>query len=541
MTDALIRGREAYDRHEWSEAYSHLSEADEHADLGASDVAKLARTAHLIGHDTECEELLARAHGSYLEEGDVEQAAECAFWLAFRLLQSGEQARGGGWLARAQRLLDDAELDSAVRGFLLLPSALGALAQGDAEAAYDRFSQAHEIGHRFKNVDLLTLGRLGRGQALVRLGKTAEGISLLDEVMVSVTTGDASPLIVGLVYCAVIEACHEIFDLRRAQEWTEAFTRWCAAEPDVVPFRGECLIRRAEIMQLHGNWSDAMDEAKRAGDHLTSPPGQRAAGAAFYRQAEIRRLRGEFADAEKAYREAERWGRSPQPGLALLRLNQGRPDTAVSTIRQAVSQANEQRNRSNLLPAYVEILIAAGEIQDAQRAAEELSEIAAELDAPYLRALAGHAEGSVLHATGRYQEALEAFRPALTGFRELAAPYEAARTLVEIALCCRALGDETSCEMEMEEARAAFERLQALPELARIEKLTDDQSAPGGLTPRELEVLTLIASGKTNRSIAEELFISEKTVARHVSNMFNKLGISSRSAATAYAYEQGIV
>lgn len=540
MTDPLSIGREAYERHEWSDAYAALAEAEADGKLDPSDMAKLARAAHLTGKDERCDELLSRAHAKYLEDDDAEQAAECAFWLGFRLLQAGEQARGSGWLARAQRLVEESELEGPVRGLLMLPPGLGALGQGDSEAAYERFTQAYEVGRRHGHVDLVTLGRLGRGQALVRMGKVADGISLLDEVMIGVTTGEVSPIIVGIVYCAVIEACHEIFDLRRAREWTEAFSRWCAAEPDLVPFRGECLVRRAEIMQVHGNWSDAMEEARRAEDHLTRPPGQRAAGAALYRQAEICRLRGEFAEAERAFREAERWGRSPQPGFALLRLNQGETDAALASVQKAVGMAGERRTRSMLLPAYVEILLATGHVEDAELAAEELTEIAAALDRPYVRAIAGRAQGSVHRAAGRHEEALSALRPALTAFRELDAPYEAARTLVEIGRSCRALGDENACRMELEEAQATFERLNAVPDLDRIRNLTQYKQAPGGLTPRELEVLALVATGKTNRDIAGELFISEKTVARHVSNIFNKLGLSSRAAATAYAYEHGI-
>ncbi len=540
MQDALTRGREAYARREWSEAYDLLLRVDGEGLLQPADMVKLARAAHLVGIDDACDEMLARAHSAFLGNGELEKAAESAFWLAFRLLQAGEHARGSGWLARAQRLVDESGIDGPICGFLLLPTVLEALSKGNADEAFQHSTRAYEIGRRFADPDLTTLGRLGRGQSLVRMGRVSEGISLLDEVMVGVTAGEVSPLIVGIVYCAVIEACHEVFDLRRAQEWTEAFTRWCAAEPDIMPFRGECLTRRAEILQVRGHWEDAIDEARRAGDHLTRPPGQRAAGAAFYRQAELLRLRGEFAAAERAFREAERWGRSPQPGVALLRLDQGQTQLARDTIRGALQSAPDRRKRSTLLAAYVEIHLAAGEVQEAARAADELAEIAQSFDAPYLSAVAGLARGSTLCAAARHQEALSALRPVLTTFREMGAPYEAARTLVEIALACRALGDEAACKLELEEARATFERLEARPDLERIATLAGHSAPPDGLTSREVEVLALVATGMTNREIAGELFISEKTVARHLSNIFNKLGISSRAAATAYAYERGL-
>lgn len=540
MADALTRGREAYRRHAWEQAFTNLTSAVAEDGAAPDDLVMLARAAHLTGRDHECEEYLSRAHSRFLDDEEVEQAAECAFWLGFRLLHGGERARGGGWLARAQRTLDEAGVESGVRGLLLLPEALGSLGP-DPDRALDLFSQAYEIGRRFDHADLLILSRLGRGQALIRAGRTTEGIRLLDEVMVDVTAGDASPMIVGIIYCGVIDACHELFDLRRAHEWTEAFTRWCASEPDVVSFRGECLIRRAEIMQVHGKWSDAMNEAERAGERLSQPPGQRAAGAAYYRQGEIHRLRGEFEEAERDYREAERWGRSPHPGFALLRIAQGQTDAAEAGIRKALEEATGRRTRSNLLPAFVEILLAVGDVEGARAGADELSEIAEALDSPYFDALAEVAEGSVLLEQGDCRKGLTTLRGALTTFREFGAAYEEARTLVQIARACRGLGDDEACETELEEARSLFERLKAQPDLERLGVPTGEEQAPGGLTPRELEVLGLVATGMTNRAIADKLYISEKTVARHLSNIFNKLGISSRAAATAFAYEHDLV
>lgn len=540
MSDALTEGRAAFEREAWGDAYAGLSEADKQDPLAPGDLRMLAISADLIGKNEEHEELLTRAHGAYLDAGDVERAADCAFWLGLRLVQAGEQARGSGWLARAERLIDDADLDTPVRGLLLLPSALKDLFCGDYASAHATFVSAGEIGDRFDEPDLMTLARLGQGQSLIRMGETEEGVRLLDEVMVGVTAGDASPLIVGIVYCAVIESCHGIFDLRRAREWTAAFTRWCEARPDLVPFRGECLVRRAEIMQMHGEWSDAMEEARRAGEWLTQPPGNRAAGAAFYRQAELHRLRGRFGEAEKAFHQAGRWGRSPQPGLALLQLAQGKSEAACTSLRRALEEMPKGQRRAPLLFASVEVLLATDDVPAARSASEELSEIAAATDAPYLNALSAHADGLVLQAEGRLNESLDALRDAWRAWREIGAPYEAARAQVAIGLVCRTLDDDLACEMELEEARRTFERLNAGSDLARLDEITSGHTAPGGLTPREVEVLGLVATGKTNRAIAGELHISDKTVARHLSNIFSKLGVSSRAAATAYAYEHGL-
>ncbi len=423
-----------------------------------------------------------------------------------------------------------------------MPDALQRLEEGDAAAAATTFSEAADIGERLGDVDLVSLGRLGLGQALIRLGETVEGATLLDEVMVAVTNGEPSAIVAGVIYCAVIEACQEMFDIRRAQQWTEALSHWCGSHPDLVPYRGQCLVHRSEIFRFHGDWSDALVEAQHACERLSDPPGQPAFGAAAYQLAELHRLVGDFPDAEDGYRRAHELGKAVHPGLALLRLAQGRVEAADAAIRGAIDDAREPLARGSLLPAAVEILLATDDRDAARAAAIELGEIAVDLGAPLLIALSHHASGTVAFAEGDTGSALRSVRLAAVALHGLDAPYEAARAGVATAVASRALGDEDGAEMELDAARRIFQRLGAAPDLARVNQLSGRRTRDaGGLTGREVEVLGLVATGKTNRAIAEELVISEKTVARHLSNIFTKLGLSSRSEATAYAFQHDLV
>lgn len=540
MLDSVKQGRESYRRRAWADAYQLLSVADRATALGAEDLELLATSAYLIGRDDEFLRVLERAHHAHLDMDDSRRAARCAFWVGLNLLFRGEEGRGAGWLARAHRLLEDRGCVEG--GYLLLPVSEQKLGAGDYEAAYAAASEAVAIGERFGDPDLIACARHLQGRALLQQGQLQRGLALLDEAMVSVIAGELSPIVTGLIYCSVIEACQQAYALGRAREWTDALAQWCERQPDMVAFTTTCLVRRAEIMQLRGAWPDAIQEAQRAcirSQGLDRKPPV----AAFYQQAEVHRLRGEFAAAEEAYRHASEGGWEPQPGLALLRLAQGRPDAAEAAMRRILSVTARPLDRARLLPAHTEIMVAVGDLQEARAACRELEAIAEKFDAEVLRAMAAHARGAVELAEGDAHAALGSLRDALQVWQQVDAPYVAARVRLLMGLACRVLGDDDGCGLELEAARAAFERLGAAPDLARLHTLTGGPASgrSHGLTPRELEVLRLVAAGKTNRTIAAELSISEKTVARHVSNIFTKLGLSTRAAATAYAYEHDLV
>jgi DNA-binding CsgD family transcriptional regulator len=539
----LARGREAAGRLAWADAYAALSRADQSSALAVEDLELLGTAAYLLGRVEECLWALQRAQQLHAKAGESRRAARCAFWLAFHLGSRGELAQAGGWLARANRLLEHEPQDCAERGYLLLPLAVQHIEADDNPAAQEISAQAAGIGRHAGDADLVALALHVQGRALVRLGRVREAMATFDEAMVAVVTGELSPVVVGTVYCSMLEACQEILEWRRAREWTEALTAWCGKQPDMVTFSGRCLVHRAEILHLHGAWPESVEEAKRAGERLARAADSYATGAAFYRQAEVYRVLGDFTAAEGAYEQASRWGRQPQPGLALLRLAQGRTDAAQAASRRLVAETTDRLGRAKLLPAQVEIMLAVGDVQAARDAAGELTETAERYDTLALRAVAGHARGAVLLADGDARAAVVALRGAWQAWQELEAPYEAARVRVLVGLGCRALGDEEAAAMELEAARTVFARLGAAPDLARLTALAHREAAwkAHGLTQRELQVLRLVATGTTNHAIASQLFVAEKTIDRHVSNILTKLGVSSRAAATAYAYQHRLL
>jgi DNA-binding NarL/FixJ family response regulator len=410
----------------------------------------------------------------------------------------------------------------------------------DHAAAEAGARQALAIARRCADPDAIAWANSLLGRVLIRAGQVAEGMSVLDEAMFEVSRGALSPVLTGLIYCLTIAACRSVHAHDRSREWTEALADWCDAQPQLVEFNGICRVHRSEILELTGSWDESAAEARRAAAAIGEKQAPMMSAAADYQQAEIARMRGQLAEAERFYTEASRKGMDPQPGLALLRLAEGRGAQALQGLRRAVETAADDLARARLLPALVEVALGCGAGGDAAAAAADLGRIAGYYQTEMLQAMADQATGCVALAEGRPAEAVPAFRRAFATWAQFGAPYLAARIRMRLGEACAALGDAEGAGLERAAARATFEALGAAPDFAETDAPGQPRSRDA-LTPREREVLRLVAEGQTNRAIAGALGLSEKTVDRHVSNIFDKFGVSSRAAATAQAFRLGLM
>jgi DNA-binding CsgD family transcriptional regulator len=538
----LERAREHHRRQAWADACDAFEAVDRVAPLAVEDLGRLAESAHVLGRGEDAARLLQRVYQARADAGDTGAAVRAAFYLWHALMAKGEFAHAGGWIARARRL-SEREPDCPELGYLLVPEAERQFGAGDFAGAFATAERMTALAARIGDPDLVAIAAHIQGRARIREGRVVEGLALLDEALVGVTAGETSAGITSWIYCSVIDACRELQELRRAREWTLVLNAWCDARPQYTGvFSAVCRIHRAELLILGGAWPDAVREARLACDQLTRGYGEVMAGPAYYQLAEAYRLGGDPGAADEAYHDASRYGGQTQPGLALLWLAQGRVDRSVAAIRRALAETAQPLARFRVLPAYVEIMLARHDVAAAREGAAELAEIAEVYGTAGLRARSAYATGAVDLADAKPEAALPALREAWRLWCDLDAPYEAACARVLIGLACRALQDEGSAALELDAARRTFAELGAASDLARTDRMIGVGGVPdaGRLSPRELEVLRLVAAGKSNQAIAAELTISERTVERHLSNIFVKLGVGSRTAAAAYAFAHGI-
>jgi DNA-binding CsgD family transcriptional regulator len=537
VAQAIEDARAACDSCQWGDAFRLLSEVavDE---LAIDDLDRLATAAYMTGRDETGFALWVRAHQACVAEGSSHRAAHFGAKLAQGLGFKGDIGRCHGWVDRCARLLDEEQIDCVEQGYLEFGRGmLRVFEAGDMSGARAQFVQAGKIGARFAHRELVTLARIGEGRMSIYLGEMASGMALLDEAMTSIEAGELSPMATGDAYCTVIDACAELFDLGRCRSWTESFLRWCDTQQELVMYRGHCFLHRAEVLGLLGAWPEALDEARHACERLAAPVNPAALAAAWAIEGDLFRLAGEGAGAEASYQRAVELGHGAQPGLALLRLADGRLDAADAMIRRVLAEAQDPMSHARLLGASVEIFLAVGDIDTARASADALRRIAVELGTPLLRARAALAVGAVLVAEGDAAAALVELRHAFNELNQLGVRYEAARARLLVADACEALDDFDAAAIERAAASSALESL--------VSGFSGGGAgaavSPHGLSERELDVLRLLAQGKTNRVIAHDLVISEKTVASHVSHIFTKLGVTSRAAATAFAYDHQMV
>ena len=536
-SSALDTARAAAADRRWADAYERLAGIDATDGLGASDLDLLGTVALLRGEPQASVDVLTRAYEAHLAGGDTAGAARSAGWLALYLIELGDFTRSVAWAARAMRLVNAVAEPGALAGFVQLAPAVAQLGSGNPSEARQKFEEVLAIAELYGDRELAAITMIGLGKSLIEVDAIAEGFACYDALMGSVASGELEPVPEGVVTCAVISDAVMAFDLERATRWMNVLDRWCRDQPEVITFSGQRHALQAGLMLIRGAWAEASTAAElalsrfRAGDY-------RAVYGAPYQHAELARLRGAFHSAEESYRRAGESGWEPQPGLALLHLAVGRVQAAQDEIRRSVA-GSDPFTRRYLLPAVVEIELAAGDVEAARRAVDELH-ATSPTRTPMLAATITSVEARVLLADGDASAALGAAREAVGAWHGLGATYEAARSRVAAGRALLELGDRDAALTEFTRARDIFAGLGAEPALTELDGLMGDRRA-GGLTPREMEVLRLVSTGLTNRAIGVRLSLSEKTVARHLSNIFGKLGLSTRAAATAYAYENGLV
>ncbi|WP_024794847.1 helix-turn-helix transcriptional regulator [Tomitella biformata] len=537
--DERAQASDLFARGDWAAAFEAWSRV-ELGELSPPELDQCATAAELVGRHDVAVQALQRAFAVNQECGDLAQSVRCAFRLAMSAAAHGEPALSTGWTNRAEGLVVELAQGSAERGwvaFLRMFRHLNTEAFALASAAAD---EAADAGRRHRDPDLTAMGMCAQGRMALYTGQATEGLELLDGAMVRVIAGETSPIIAGHVYCTAIEGCQEIGDFSRVAEWTAALERWCDAQPGLLAFTGQCAVHRGQLLRVHGDWAGALAELERATRRYIAVGAMDAVALAACETGDLLRLRGAYEGADAAYERAAERGLDPQPGLALLWLAQGRAGAARATIARQLAEPGGPVQRCRLLPAAVDVLLTTGEVEDARVLAGELFELAAAFGSLSLAAAAAQAAGAVELAAGDPAGALPYLRKAQHVWARAESPYDQARVRALTGRALAALGDAESSRRELVAARAGFHLLGADPDAEQVDRLLSPAAVPGGLTAREAEVLRLVATGRSNLQIADDLVLSEKTVARHLSNIFGKLGVGSRTAAAAYAFERGL-
>lgn len=536
-TPHLVRSRELHLSSRWEEACAEYAAADAAEPLAVEDLASYAEAAQVSAHGDEAAALLHRVFDLRVQADELDDAAEVAFWLWWVLVNSNQIVEASGWLQQATRVLGPA---AATSPWLRCPEAMMHSTMGDYARAGELLGKVVRDGRG----EVVPWALCMWGQALIEEGRLGEGLDRLEEAMSILLRRGLSPRVTPWVYCAGVRGSCMARDFTRARAWSRSMVGWLDSLSSLGgAYLGNCRIYRSRLMCLNGAWTDALEEISEVCDDLDGYAGW-ICGHAFYQLAEVRRLRGEREAAEAAYLRAAEHGCPTQPGLALLRLADGEIGTASAGIRRALTEAISKVDRLDLLKAAVTIYLEAGQVDAAREAVAEFAEIAGESTTAVIEAETATIRGALAIAEGDPGRALPFLRRAVNAWQEQETPYEVATLNVLIGQACRALDDADGARIEFAAARETFTRLGALQDLARLDAIVspgDATSRTHGLTPREIEVLRLIAKGRPNRTIAGELHLSERTVHRHVANIFTKLGVDSRTAAVTHAIKHRLI
>jgi len=541
--DRLAEARDAHRRREWSAAYDALSGLRRTGPLDGDDLAALSDAAWWLGLIRQSLEACEEGHDRFLADGRLDRAAMLAIEAGFSWSLRGEPEIGAGWVSRARRLLAGQPTGTA-QAMLMWMDARARAEAGDVEGALHDCDRLRTLGGELGEPVVGCLALALEGSLVVLGGDTARGFELLDEAMLPALAGRIPPDFAGNLYCQMLSVCHEVGDVPRARRWTEATQRWTDTFTSAAMFVGVCRVHRSQLLRLSGEWAAAEREAA-AANHELAELNVEAVGEARYELGETHRLRGDLDGARAWYAAAAELGRSPEPGVSLVLLESGRHDEALAGVQQALLEEGEPCRRARLLAAHVEIAVEAGRADLAEDPALELEALAHRFGTPGLRAWAGQARGTALLGADDPEGALPHLRVALFEYDAMGAAYDAATCRALLGKAFGALGDDRAAHVETEAGRRAFEDLGATPRVAWLTRLTagvaGPTTLPGGLTERETQILALVAEGSSNREVARRLVISEKTVARHLANVYLKLGVGSRTAASAWAHRQGLV
>lgn len=530
QTDLLFAARTAHQRRDWAASYQAFDLAGRHTSLHTDDLDAFAFAAWRLGHIKESSRAAERVFAE-LTRTDPAAAAMKANELALAWLVRGDVNIGQGWMNRARRLLAN-EDESAAHGYLTyLDAAVAAISQ-DLDTLAVHVRALREMGGRLDAPAIGALGLIAAGIEAILNARTADGWALIDEAMLPLLADQVPIEWAGDLYCMVLHHCHKLADLPRMRAWTQSMEQWCGVSGS-VPYGGVCDVHRLQVQVATDDYRSLegrLGPASRALEEVNAW----AAAEGYYQLGEVRRLLGDFAGAASAFGRARQLGMDPQPGDALLACRRGDASGAWTAIRLALN-GGDRLARARLLRAAVEIALGREALDEAETYCRELEADATAFATPGFRAWAAHARGAVAVRRGQYEAALESLEAALREYRVQQSRYETAEVYEWMALARRGLGAHAPAAADAATADAIYAQLGAEP--AGI----CGSPAPGGLTRRELEVLSRIARGDTNRQVAQQLSLSDKTVGRHLANIYAKLGVSSRTAAANWARDNNVL